>query len=81
LCAFFHRVNNTLFNSAYLCTDSFSSRYYFFTFIWQSFLQQTRSLTPKLLQLSIIGLGAGMNLAVIGHESIHGILYTLIVLS
>ena len=42
------------------------------------FLQRTRSLTPKLLQLSIIGLGAGMNLAVIGHESIHGILYTFI---
>ena len=42
------------------------------------FLQQTRRFTPKLLQFSVIGLGAGMNLAVIGHESIHGILYTLI---
>ncbi len=41
-------------------------------------LSLTRSWTQRLLQLSVIGLGAGMNLAVIGHEGLHGIGYTVI---
>ena len=42
------------------------------------YLDLTRKLTQRLLQLSVIGLGAGMNLAVIGHEGLHGIGYTAI---
>jgi uncharacterized integral membrane protein (TIGR00698 family) len=42
------------------------------------FLSHTHYLIQRLLQFSVIGLGAGMNLAVVGHESIHGIVYTVI---
>ena len=40
------------------------------------YLEHTYTLTQRLLQLSIIGLGAGMNLAVIGQQGLHGIGYT-----
>ncbi len=36
-----------------------------------------RSITP-LLQISVIGLGAGMNLIEVGHAGIHGFFYTVI---
>jgi len=39
---------------------------------------QTRSWTHRLLSLSIIGLGAGMNLITVGKVGAHGILYTAI---
>ena len=42
------------------------------------YIEHTRKFTQRLLQLSVIGLGAGMNLAVVGHESVHGIWYTAI---
>jgi uncharacterized integral membrane protein (TIGR00698 family) len=42
------------------------------------YLELTRKFTQRLLQLSVIGLGAGMNLAVIGHEGLHGFGYTAI---
>jgi len=41
------------------------------------YLQHTRKLTPKLLSISIVGLGAGMNLAVVARVGSHGILYTI----
>lgn len=40
------------------------------------YLTQTRIFTQRLLQFSVIGLGAGMNLSVITQAGIHGILYT-----
>ncbi len=42
------------------------------------YLTHTRKLTGRLLQLSVIGLGAGMNLSVIWQESVQGIGYTAI---
>jgi uncharacterized integral membrane protein (TIGR00698 family) len=42
------------------------------------FLDQTRQLTPRLLQASVVGLGAGMNLAVIGQVGLEGIGYTAV---
>ncbi len=42
------------------------------------YLVQTRHLTQRLLQFSIIGLGAGMDLSVIGHEFLNGLGYTAI---
>jgi uncharacterized membrane protein YadS len=36
-----------------------------------------RTITP-LLQLSAIGLGAGMNLVEVGHAGLHGFFYTVI---
>jgi uncharacterized integral membrane protein (TIGR00698 family) len=42
------------------------------------YLDHTRKVTQRLLQLSVIGLGAGMNLWVIWQESLHGIWYTAI---
>jgi uncharacterized integral membrane protein (TIGR00698 family) len=42
------------------------------------FLDQTRQLTPKLLQASVVGLGAGMNLAVIGEVGLGGVGYTAV---
>jgi uncharacterized integral membrane protein (TIGR00698 family) len=41
------------------------------------YLARTRALTPKLLSLSIIGLGAGMDLRVVARVGLHGIGYTL----
>jgi uncharacterized integral membrane protein (TIGR00698 family) len=42
------------------------------------YLDVTRRYSQRLLQFSIIGLGAGMNLAVVGFESLHGIGYTVV---
>ncbi len=45
-------------------------------FIGNPYLSVTQSITPKLLQASVIGLGAGMNLEVIAKVGLHGIGYT-----
>lgn len=37
---------------------------------------RTSRVTPLLLQLSIVGLGAGMDLIVVGRVGVHGIVYT-----
>jgi uncharacterized integral membrane protein (TIGR00698 family) len=42
------------------------------------FPSETKKLTPLLLQLSIIGLGAGMNLAVVGRVGAEGFVYTAV---
>jgi uncharacterized integral membrane protein (TIGR00698 family) len=42
------------------------------------FSNESRKLTPKLLSYSIIGLGAGMNLIVVGRVGLNGILYTAV---
>ena len=39
-------------------------------------LEASRFITP-LLQISVIGLGAGMNLAVVGRVGVHGFVYTV----
>lgn len=44
-------------------------------------LDQTRKLTPRLLALSVVGLGAGMNLNVVGKVGAQGVGYTLIGIS
>ncbi|MBC7397919.1 MAG: putative sulfate exporter family transporter [Bdellovibrionales bacterium] len=41
-------------------------------------LSKTKKLTPNLLQISVMGLGAGMNLAVVGKTGMQGIVYTII---
>ena len=41
-------------------------------------LELTRKVTHKLLTLSIVGLGAGMNLAVVGQVGAHGVVYTAV---
>ncbi len=43
-----------------------------------SYLDQTRKLTPKLLAFSVMGLGAGMDLGVIGRVGLQGIGYTVV---
>ena len=40
------------------------------------FLDKTSAWKPKLLQLALVGLGAGMNLSVIGKVGLNGIFYT-----
>jgi uncharacterized integral membrane protein (TIGR00698 family) len=40
-------------------------------------LEASRFITP-LLQISVIGLGAGMNLAVVGRVGVHGFVYTVV---
>ena len=40
-------------------------------------LDRTRRVTSKLLALSIVGLGAGMDLRVVARVGAHGILYTV----
>ena len=45
--------------------------------IGNPFSEQTRRLTPLLLQFSVVGLGAAMDLAVVGHVGFHGIGYTV----
>lgn len=40
-------------------------------------LAQTRALAPRLLSLSVVGLGAGMNLAIIGKVGLDGLGYTI----
>ncbi len=44
--------------------------------IGNPYLPTTQSITPKLLQASVIGLGAGMNLEVVARVGLHGIGYT-----
>jgi uncharacterized membrane protein YadS len=41
------------------------------------YLETTRKLTPRLLALSVIGLGAGMDLRVVARVGLHGVFYTL----
>ena len=41
------------------------------------YLAQTRKLTPRLLALSVVGLGAGMDLRVVARVGAHGVLYTV----
>ena len=41
------------------------------------YLDKTRKLTPKLLALSVVGLGAGMDLRVVARVGAHGVLYTV----
>lgn len=41
-----------------------------------SYKEFTKKYTPLLLQISVVGLGAGMNLLVVGAVGIHGIGYT-----
>lgn len=40
-------------------------------------IERTRKLTPKLLSLAVIGLGAGMDLRVVARVGAHGVLYTV----
>jgi uncharacterized integral membrane protein (TIGR00698 family) len=42
------------------------------------FISRTRSLTSRLLALSVMGLGAGMDLRVVGRVGLHGIGYTVV---
>ena len=42
------------------------------------FLDQTRKLTHRFLTLSVMGLGAGMDLRVVGRVGLHGLGYTAI---
>jgi uncharacterized integral membrane protein (TIGR00698 family) len=41
------------------------------------YLDTTRKLTPRLLALSVIGLGAGMDLRVVARVGRHGVVYTI----
>jgi uncharacterized integral membrane protein (TIGR00698 family) len=41
------------------------------------YLDTTRKLTPRLLALSVIGLGAGMDLRVVARVGLHGVVYTI----
>ena len=41
------------------------------------YLDRTRKLTPLLLALSVVGLGAGMDLRVVARVGAHGVLYTV----
>lgn len=41
------------------------------------YLEHTRKLTPRLLALSVVGLGAGMDLRVVARVGAHGVLYTV----
>src|SRR5208337_4121420 len=43
-----------------------------------AYLFTTARLITPLLQLSVIGLGAGMNLVEVGHAGVHGFFYTVI---
>ena len=45
------------------------------------YLLSTARLITPLLQISVIGLGAGMNLVEVGHAGIHGFFYTVIGIS
>ena len=49
--------------------------------IGNPYLQQTRSWTHRLLALSVVGLGAGMDLHVVGKVGLQGIGYTLVGIS
>ena len=41
------------------------------------YLEKTLELTPKLLALSVVGLGAGMDLQIVARVGAHGVLYTV----
>ena len=43
-----------------------------------AYLFTTARLIPPLLQISVIGLGAGMNLSAVGRAGVHGFFYTVI---
>lgn len=45
------------------------------------FLDQTRKRTPLLLQFSVVGLGAAMNLQAVAQAGAHGFLYTILGIS
>ena len=45
------------------------------------FLARTSKLTPQLLMIAVIGIGAGMNLLVVGRVGLQGIEYTVIGIS
>lgn len=44
-------------------------------------LSRTRALTSRLLALSVMGLGAGMDLRVVGRVGLHGVGYTIVGIS
>ncbi len=46
-----------------------------------AYLFTTARLVTPLLQLSVVGLGAGMNLIEVGHAGVHGFFYTVIGIS
>jgi uncharacterized integral membrane protein (TIGR00698 family) len=48
------------------------------TLLGNPLLSRTRSLTSRLLALSVMGLGAGMDLRVVGRVGLHGIGYTVV---
>ena len=49
--------------------------------IGNAYLFTTARLITPLLQLSVVGLGAGMNLIEVGHAGVHGFFYTVIGIS
>jgi len=48
------------------------------TLVGNPLVSRTRSLTSRLLALSVMGLGAGMDLRVVGRVGLHGIGYTVV---
>ena len=48
------------------------------TLVGNPLLSRTRSLTSQMLALSVMGLGAGMDLRVVGRVGLHGIGYTVV---
>src|SRR6516225_6136161 len=48
------------------------------TLVGNPLVSRTRSLTSRLLALSVMGLGAGMDLRVVGQVGLHGIGYTVV---
>jgi uncharacterized integral membrane protein (TIGR00698 family) len=48
------------------------------TLLGNPLVSRTRSLTSRLLALSVMGLGAGMDLRVVGKVGLHGIGYTVV---
>ena len=49
--------------------------------IGNAYLFTTARLITPLLQISVVGLGAGMNLIEVGHAGVHGFFYTVIGIS
>ncbi len=45
------------------------------------FQKSMRALTQKLLALSVVGLGAGMNLVTVAHVGLHGMGYTIVTIA
>src|SRR5262249_35431574 len=48
------------------------------TLVGNPLVSRTRSLPSRLLALSVMGLGAGMDLRVVGRVGLHGIGYTVV---